>query len=81
MPGPVSPLLLQLLDWVSSRRRTYAEAMDAWRTSCPRLSLWEDALISGLVQVESDGPGQEAIVALTAQGRAMLEANQRGEQA
>jgi hypothetical protein len=61
-------LLRELLTWVSGRRRTYGETMEAWRTSCPRHSVWEDALIAGLVRLE--GEAQEVV--LTAQGRALL---------
>ena len=43
---------LELLAWVSSRPRTYAETMEAWRSHCPRLLVWEDALLDGLVRVE-----------------------------
>ena len=75
MPEPVSLLMIQFLDWVSSRRRTYPEAMDAWRTSCPRLSVWEDALIDGLIQVEGGGPSQQSEVTLTPRGRAIFEEN------
>lgn len=71
MSEPVSLLLIQFLDWISTRRRTYAEAMDAWRTSCPRLSVC--ALIDGLIQVESGGPVQVSEVTLTPRGRAVLE--------
>ncbi|HEX4137364.1 MAG TPA: hypothetical protein VHY84_22335 [Bryobacteraceae bacterium] len=39
----VESLILDLLEWVGSRERTYPETMDAWRTSCPRLPVWEDA--------------------------------------
>jgi hypothetical protein len=42
---------LQLLGWVGERDRTYAETMDAWKSSCPRLTVWEDALADGLVRV------------------------------
>ena len=76
MPEPVSLLMIQFLEWVSSRRRTYAEAMDAWRTSCPRLSVWEDALIDGLIQVGGGGPSPRSEVTLTPRGRATLEGNQ-----
>jgi len=61
-------LLLELLTWISSRRRTYGETMEAWRTNCPRHSVWEDALIAGLVRL--DGGAQEVV--LTSQGRALL---------
>ena len=42
-------LTLQMLQWIGSCPRDYAEVMEAWRTSCPRLSVWEDAWIDGLV--------------------------------
>jgi len=61
-------LLLELLTWISSRHRTYGETMEAWRTNCPRHSVWEDALIAGLVRL--DGGAQEVV--LTSQGRALL---------
>lgn len=54
-PDPASGLLLQFLAWVAARPRSYGETMDAWRTSCPRLSVWEDALGDGLVRVEDGG--------------------------
>jgi len=75
MPEPVSPLMVQFLAWVSSRHRTYTEAMEAWQTSCPRHTIWEDALIDGLIQVKSNGPRPEAEVTLTPRGRTVLQAN------
>ena len=57
---------LQLLLWIAERPRTYAETMEAWRTSCPRLSVWEDAIGDRLVRV--DGRAVE----LTPQGCAAL---------
>ncbi|HME09107.1 MAG TPA: hypothetical protein VKG25_18760 [Bryobacteraceae bacterium] len=48
----VEPLILDLLDWVASRERSYEEVMDAWRTSCPRFPVWEDANDRGLVRTE-----------------------------
>jgi hypothetical protein len=66
--------MLQFLEWVASRPRTYAEAMAAWRSSCPRLTVWEDALLGGLVQIESGGPAQPAAVTLTPRGQALREA-------
>lgn len=68
--NPSADLLLQFLAWVAARPRTYAEAMDAWRTSCPRLSVWEDALLDGLVTVEGQGAGAQgsAMVLLTTAG-------------
>jgi hypothetical protein len=73
MPEPVSLLMVEFLTWASSRRRTYAEAMEAWRSTCPRHTVWEDAFVDGLVQLEGEGPARELEVALTARGRALLE--------
>jgi hypothetical protein len=74
MPEAVSPAILDLLTWLSSRPRTYDETMAAWRTHCPRLSIWEDALADGLVQVVRGGDGRASTeVTLTARGRAALE--------
>ncbi len=72
MPEPVSPLTREFLTWVSARRRTYAEAMEAWRTSCPRLSAWEDALGDGLIEVGRSERLREATVTLTERGRAVV---------
>ncbi len=72
--SPKQPsLLLQFLSWVAAEPRTYAEAMEAWRTSCPRLSIWEDATADGLVEVlPCDGPQSRCPVTLTARGAALL---------
>ncbi len=48
----VDSLILDLLDWLSTGDRGYAEVMDAWRTSCPRLPVWEDANDHGLITTE-----------------------------
>ena len=45
-------LIRQLVGWAAERPRTYAEAMEAWRSSCPALTIWEDALAEGLIAVE-----------------------------
>jgi len=42
---------LQLLQWLAERSRTYPETLEAWKSSCPRLTVWEDALADGLVRV------------------------------
>ena len=72
MPEPVTSLTLQFLAWVSSRRRTYDETMEAWQTTCPRHTVWEDAIIDGLIQVTSGGAPPRAEVSLTPKGRALL---------
>ena len=69
MADPVPALMAQFLAWLDERPRTYGETMEAWRTSCPRLSVWEDASLAGLVRLERGLDG-EARVAVTAAGRA-----------
>jgi hypothetical protein len=73
MPEPVELLTLEFLRWISSRPRTYAEAMEAWRSTCPRHTVWEDAFIGGLIQIEPGEGLRQSVVALTTRGRAMLE--------
>jgi len=76
MEGPAAALTLQFLAWVAEAPRTYGAAMDAWRSSCPRLSIWEDALASGLVALDNRErrPMNETRVVITARGRAALAA-------
>jgi len=45
----VETLILDLLEWINREERTYAEVMDAWRTSCPRFPIWEEASDRGLI--------------------------------
>ena len=50
MSDPVDSLILDLLEWVGPGGRTYADVIDAWRTSCPRLPVWEEASDRGFVE-------------------------------
>ena len=50
MTDTVENLILDLLEWAGRKERTYQETMDAWRTSCPKLPVWEDATERGLVE-------------------------------
>lgn len=72
MSEPVNLLMLEFLRWVESRRRTYVEAMEAWRSSCPRHTVWEDALSDDLIQLEEGSSPRQARVTLTPRGRAVL---------
>ena len=65
------PPTVELLSWLSSRTRTYDEAIEAWHSHCPRLTVWEDALIEGLIRIER--ANGNSIVALTGRGRATLD--------
>jgi hypothetical protein len=71
---PTNSLTLQLLAWVADRPRSYAETMEAWRTTCPRLTIWEDAVSDGLLLVETSGAMREARVLVTDAGRALMQA-------
>ena len=55
MPDPVADLVLDLLEWIGPDGRPYDEVMEAWRTSCPKLPVWEDATALGLVASRVDG--------------------------
>jgi hypothetical protein len=71
----VDALVLDLLEWVAAGERSYAEVMDAWRTSCPRLTVWEDATDRGLVaRALVEG---RALVRVTPAGRALLARRRR----
>ena len=66
----VEALILDLLEWVAKRERTYEEVMEAWRTSCPRLPVWEEANDRGLV-IREDVNGS-CVVRITSAGRDLL---------
>jgi len=67
----VDELTLDLLEWLATRERTYQEVIDVWRTSCPRLPVWEDSKDRGFVALESFN-GRE-IVRITPSGFAFLQ--------
>ena len=66
---PTRALTLQLLEWLTYRPRTYAEVIEALRTTCPRLSIWEDACIEGLIDCDES---RDRIVSPSAKGHALL---------
>jgi D-3-phosphoglycerate dehydrogenase len=68
----VDALILDLLEWLAQGERSYEEVMDAWRTSCPRLPVWEDANDRGLVAVHD--AERRSMVKITRRGLALLEA-------
>ena len=73
-PSSASALMIELLEWLATRPRTYGETMEAWRTSCPRMPVWEDARDGGLIEVVHSGGGcmNESAVKLTPVGQAVL---------
>jgi len=77
MPDPVDALVLDLLEWLGPEPRPYAEVMDAWRTSCPRLPVWEEANARGFLAHEHrEGVG--TLVAVSAAGSSHLAEHRPG---
>jgi D-3-phosphoglycerate dehydrogenase len=74
---PVEVLILDLVEWLDVAPRGYDETMSAWRTSCPRLPVWEEAVDRGYVERRVDGTGTSR-VAPSAAGLALLAAR-RGQ--
>jgi hypothetical protein len=63
----VDSLVLDLLEWIGPDARPYDQVMEAWRTSCPRLSVWERANEMGLVE-RGTGPGGDRVITVSAAG-------------
>jgi hypothetical protein len=77
MSETVESLILDLLEWIGPDSRPYAETMDAWRTSCPRLPVWEDALDAGFITRFRD-PGETARVIVSSAGLDHLRTHRPG---
>jgi hypothetical protein len=71
MSDPVDALILDLLEWIGPRPKPYAEVLEAWRTSCPRLPVWEEANARGLLAHEHH-EGVGTFVSVSASGLALL---------
>jgi hypothetical protein len=67
MSDSLEPLILDMMEWIAREPRSYADVINTWRTSCPRLTVWEDAVDLGLVQ-RRDGGGCNVSVVLTEAG-------------
>jgi hypothetical protein len=63
---PTLALTTDMLEWLAEEPRSYAETLNVWKTSCPRLSIWEDALADGLIRIEAGR------VRVTPSGQALL---------
>jgi len=72
MTETIEPLVRDLVEWVGNGR-SYADVMDAWKTSCPRLPVWEEANARGLLERRHDADGMEW-VKVTSAGRRLLSA-------
>jgi D-3-phosphoglycerate dehydrogenase len=73
MTETVNALILDLLEWIGPGSRPYAEVIDAWRTSCPRLPVWEEASDQGFLECRHE-PGGGTYVSVSDRGRAYLRA-------
>ena len=63
MADPTDPLVLDLVEWIAREPRLYAEVIETWRTSCPRLTIWEDAVDRGYVARQpAAGAGLRVVV-------------------
>ena len=67
MSDPVNDLILDLLEWLGPRPRPYVEVLEAWRTSCPRLPVWEDANDQGFI-ARHHAPAGGVLVSVSAAG-------------
>ena len=64
MNETLAPLIRDFLQWLERQPRTHV--MESWRTSCPRLPVWEEATDNGYVARK----GRQ--VEITDRGRAFL---------
>ena len=76
MPDAADPLVLDFVEWVAREPRAYSEVIGAWKTSCPRLTIWEDAVDRGYVTRETIA-GFGIVVTVTEDGEKLLRANGR----
>src|ERR1700749_3547123 len=76
MADGADPLVLDLVEWIAREPRLYSEVIDTWRTSCPRLTIWEDAIDHGYVVREAKA-GAGIRVAITEGGEKFLRAHGR----
>jgi hypothetical protein len=76
MVETTDPLVLDLVEWIARQPRLYSEVIETWRTSCPRLTIWEDAVDRGYVTREAVA-GLGIRVVVTADGARFLRAQGR----
>ena len=78
MSDSLDALILDLLEWIGPRSRAYSEVIDAWRTSCPRLPVWEEANERGFIEQRND-PERGTYVSVTASGAQYLRKNRQSD--
>jgi hypothetical protein len=69
MSVTLDPLVMDLVEFVAAQPRPYEEVIDAWRTSCPRLTVWEDAMDRGLI---TWARGENKVLTVTATSAGLL---------
>jgi hypothetical protein len=72
MSDTVDSLVLDLLEWIGPDPRPYAEVLEAWRMSCPRLTVWEDANEQGFIERRRE-VGRGELIAVSAAGQEHLQ--------
>jgi hypothetical protein len=70
------PLVLDFVEWIAREPRAYVEVIGAWKTSCPRLTVWEDAADGGYVARETVA-GLGLMVKVTVDGEKLLRTHGR----
>jgi hypothetical protein len=76
MSETADPLVLDFVEWVAREPRAYAEVIATWKTSCPRLTIWEDATEHGYIARETL-PGIGQVIAVTEDGERFLRTHGR----
>jgi hypothetical protein len=76
MTEAADPLVLDFVEWIAREPRLYAEVIATWRTSCPRLTIWEDAADHGYVARETIA-GTGVVVVVTEDGKKLLRTHGR----
>jgi hypothetical protein len=76
---PVDSLVIDLLEWIGPNPRPSGEVLDAWRTSCPRLPVWEEANDRGFV-IRIYEAGKEPLISVTEAGNRHVRAYRSGRQ-
>jgi hypothetical protein len=76
MSETADPLVLDFVEWVAREPRAYSEVIGAWKTSCPRLTIWEDAADRGFVARETVA-GFGLVISVTEAGEELLRAHGR----
>ena len=72
MSETLEPLVLDLVTWCAADERSYVDVLDAWRTSCPRLTVWEEAVARGLLETRPSPSGLVVVVTEAGRGVAVV---------